>query len=142
MEVLDEGDLERSRSVSPDDHRQFVKLGLRRAPAPFAGDDLEAVWLLGVTACEDRLQNALLGDRLGELSQILLANLPPRLKPARPQMFDRHCARRAFRFGAVELGAVFAEQRRKAPTQTTSFRVRRHQATCRSRRSTSPARCR
>ena len=91
LQVLDEGDLERLPvGILPDDHRQFVKLGQlrarqRRSPAMIS----KPFGCSGSRRTRIGCRYALLGDRLAS-SQILLANLPARLKPARPQMFDRH----------------------------------------------------
>jgi hypothetical protein len=51
-----------------DDHRHFVQAGtLRGAPASFASDDLVAVG--AAHANHDRLDDAALADRIGELSE-------------------------------------------------------------------------
>ena len=82
LHVLDDGKLENFfvGEVARDD-RNGVQAGLlRRAPAPLAGDDLVAA--LG-RAHDDRLHEALGADRLGELGQLVLAEVLARIEPAR-----------------------------------------------------------
>jgi hypothetical protein len=51
---------------------------LRRPPSALAGDDLEAL-AIAVRPEQDRLEDAALGDRIGELVDRVLAELDPRL---------------------------------------------------------------
>ena len=70
LDILDQRDFERFVVAElADDRRDFVQpRPLRRAPAPLAGDDLEAV---AVRADDDRLDDAARLDRGGELVQRL-----------------------------------------------------------------------
>ena len=78
LDILDQRDLGSRRIVDFADNRgDAVELSsLRRAPPPFAGDDLEAV---AVGTEQDWLEHAALGDRLGQLGNCLLVELDARL---------------------------------------------------------------
>ena len=69
LHVLDDGEFERLRVGRLDhDDRHVVQAGaLRRAPAPLAGDDLELVRRAAHGAHDDRLDDAALADRGGQL---------------------------------------------------------------------------
>ena len=91
LEVLDDADLERRLVVElGDDGRDRLPLGhTRRTPAPLAGDELE---LRATGSDEDRLEHAVLADRVGELGQRLLVVGKPRLGRVRQNLRDRHFA--------------------------------------------------
>ena len=73
------------------DDRHLVHAGaLRRAPAPLAGDDLVGVGDAGDRAHEDRLQDAALFDRGGEILELGLVEILARLARIGPQELDRH----------------------------------------------------
>ncbi len=102
LEVLDDRDLERGVVVDLlDQRRDRQQAGdLGRAPAALAGDQLVAVrsdW-----ADEDRLEDAVLADRGGELVERLLVEGEPGLRGVRLDVIDRNdpdadAARRAVR---------------------------------------------
>ena len=71
LHVLDEGELGSLlvAEIAHDDRHRVQAGLLGRPPAALAGDDLEAA-ALGVGAGDDRLQQTLLADRLGELGQL------------------------------------------------------------------------
>ena len=81
LQVLDQRDLERLHVAQVlDENRHAVQLGaLRRAPAAFAGDDLVGPWLALELAHHDRLQDAVLADRLGEILYALVGDVAARL---------------------------------------------------------------
>ena len=60
---------------------------LRGAPAAFAGDELVAV--LAERSDEDRLEDAVLADRRGELVQRVVVEDHPRLARVRFDLLDR-----------------------------------------------------
>src|SRR3978361_1213562 len=70
LDILNEGDFESFLVAEfTHDRRDFVEARpLRRAPAPLAGDDLEA---MAVRADDDRLDDAARLDGRGELGQSL-----------------------------------------------------------------------
>ena len=72
-----------SASVSVDlehDDRNLVQAGaLRRAPAPLAGDDLEVIGLAAHGAHHDRLHDAALADRVGQLVELGVGEVAPRV---------------------------------------------------------------
>ena len=78
LDILDQGDFERLLVAElADDGGDFVQPRLlRRAPAPLAGDDLEA---MAVRTDDDRLDDASRLDRLGELGQRFLVEDAARL---------------------------------------------------------------
>jgi hypothetical protein len=65
---------------------------LRRAPAPFAGDDLELVGLVRRGTHQDRLQHALIADRSRQGFQIGLVEMTARLIGIAMQQFDGQLA--------------------------------------------------
>ena len=71
LHVFDDRDLERVAVADVDRHdRHFVQTGdLRRAPAPFAGDDLETVLHALDRTHHDRLDHAVLLDRIRKLAE-------------------------------------------------------------------------
>ncbi|MDQ1190762.1 hypothetical protein QE447_003265 [Stenotrophomonas sp. SORGH_AS282] len=72
-------------------HRHFVQAGqLRRAPAAFAGHDLEAV--RAQLADQDRLDHALRLDGIGQLGELGFVHVAARLVLARLQVLDRQLA--------------------------------------------------
>src|SRR3977135_3629791 len=83
LDILKEGDFERFLVAEfANDGRDFVQARpLRRAPAPLAGDDLEA---MAVRADDDRL------DGRGELDQCLFLEDPARLAGMRLDACDRN----------------------------------------------------
>jgi hypothetical protein len=89
LEVLDDRDLERGVVVDLFDQRldrREARL-LRGAPAAFAGDQLVAV--LAERSDEDRLQNAVLADRIRELMEGSLVEDRPRLVRVRLDPIER-----------------------------------------------------
>ena len=72
LHVFDDRDLERLAVVDIDRHdRNLVQAGdLRCAPAAFAGDDFETVLRALDRTHHDRLDHAVLPDRIGELGQV------------------------------------------------------------------------
>ena len=78
LDILDQRDLGRSRIIDlADDRRNGMQPGaLRSSPSALAGDDLEAVT---VRTKQDRLKDAPLCDRIGELVDRLFLELATRL---------------------------------------------------------------
>ena len=73
-----------------DDHRHLVQLGaLRRAPAPFAGDDLELVVDAAQRPHHDRLDDAALAHRSGELFELGVGERAARIARVGPQRAGR-----------------------------------------------------
>ena len=94
LHVLDDGEFERLR-VSRFHHRDrhFVQAGaLRRAPAPLTGDDLEPVGLAANGAHYDRLDDAALANRLGQLVEFGLGESAARVARIGFEIFDRRAA--------------------------------------------------
>jgi len=89
LEVLDDRDLESGVVVDLlDEGRDRRDAGLaRRSPAALAGDQLVAV--VTERPDEDRLEDAVLGDRGGELTQRVLVEHRPRLARVRFDPIDR-----------------------------------------------------
>ncbi len=81
LNILDDHDLERVRIADIDRHdRHFVQArDLRGAPAPFAGDDFKAVLRALHGAYHDRLDHAVLLDRVGELAELGIGKLTARI---------------------------------------------------------------
>ena len=95
LEVLDERELERLRRRDVfDDDRDVVKSrALRCAPAALAGDELEAnfarVGRSSDLADDDRLDDAVLADRLRELLELRFVEVLSRLSRLRNDSLDR-----------------------------------------------------
>ena len=74
---------------------------LGRAPATFAGDDFKIARLAACGADDQRLQNALLADRISQVAERLIAKVTARLERVRDELRNRHHAKAnsgAFRF--------------------------------------------
>ena len=67
---------------------------LRRPPAALPGNQLEIGLLAGERPHQQRLENALLADRLGKGVELGLGEAPPRLECPGPDQLDRHPALR------------------------------------------------
>ena len=90
LHVLDDRELERFLVVDlADDDRHFVQPGpLRRAPAAFAGDDLENVRILA-RPHQQRLHHALFADRIGQLFELVRIEIAARIGAVGDDEFDR-----------------------------------------------------
>ena len=114
-----------------DDCRHGVELGpLRRAPAPFTGDDLKAVVM---RPQQDRLQHPALANRLGELVEQVLVELHPRLVGVRVDPRDIDLADSAPAIPRLYPGGRWgppgvAEQRLEAHSEALRGPVRAHAA--------------
>jgi hypothetical protein len=127
LHVLDDGEFERLR-VGRLHHRDrhLVQAGaLRRAPAPLAGDDLEIVGLAAHAAHHDRLDDAALADRIGELVELGLAEGAARIARIGFEIFDRRAARLAPLLRCRGFLADVAHQRCEAASQSRMIRHRR-----------------
>ena len=101
-----------------DDDRDVVNAGLLRgSPAPLAGDDLVGVGGPRVGPDDNRLDDALLADRIGQFCKMFIVERAPRVARVGPNEFDRYAllpgragARRLFR------GRI-ANERREAPSE-------------------------
>ena len=92
LHVLDDGEFERGAVVDvAHQHRDVVQPGaLRRAPAPFAGNDL--VSAVGLAANQHRLDDAVLTDRLREIGKFGLGEVAARIFGIGRNELDRHAA--------------------------------------------------
>src|SRR3954447_26631200 len=97
LHVFDDGDLERVRIAGVDrDDRYFVQAGdLRRAPAAFAGDDFVTILYAAHRPYHDRLDHAMLLDRIGEFAKFSIGERAARIARIGFEEFDRHLALRA-----------------------------------------------
>ncbi len=86
---------------------------MRRPPAPFAGDDLVDIGDTRHAAHDDRLENASLANRIGEVLQIGLGEHPAGIAGARAQELDRNLALPARAGQRLILAADIADQRRQ-----------------------------
>src|SRR6185437_14185254 len=120
LDVLDQGDLEGGAIVELlDDDRHLVELReLRGAPAPLAGDDLIGVGGVGMPAHEERLEDALLADRIGEGAQRVVVEPASRLEAPGAQEADRQrLAAGALPIVRRVFLALLAEERRKSASE-------------------------
>ena len=127
LHVFDDGEFQRLR-IGRLHHgdRHVMQIGaLRRAPAPFAGDDLEAVVVAGALAHHDRLNDAVLADRGGEFFQFGFAEGATRVARIGTEILDRRVARLALRLDLRGFLADIAHQRCKAASQSRMIRHRR-----------------
>src|ERR1700742_723085 len=120
LHIFNDRDFERVAVADLDRHdRDFVQTGkLRGAPAPFAGDDLEAVGRALDCAHHDRLDHAVLLDRVGELAQLGFGKLAARVARIRLDEFDRHLALRPRPLFLRGLAADIADQTCKTAAQS------------------------
>src|SRR6185369_5164625 len=113
--VLDERDLQRAAIIqTAQDDRHFMELRqLGRAPAALAGDDLEMTAQAVMWPHQDRLQDAVLLDRLRQRLQLFRSEAAARLIAPGMQKVDRHAAL------GPEIGRRLfaAEQRRQAAAE-------------------------
>ena len=85
---------------------------LRRAPSPFAGDDLVDV---GAAASHhDRLNDAALADRRRKIFELGFRKQFARIARIGAHEFDRHAALAAHALGGVGFDTDVAHQRRKS----------------------------
>src|SRR4029077_15333973 len=91
LHVLDDGDFERLAIADLDEeHRHVVQArALRRAPAPFAGDDLVLIDRAAHRAHQDRLNDAALADRRHKLLELGFREGAARVARIRFDEFDR-----------------------------------------------------
>ena len=117
LHVLDDRELERFAVADVEhDDRHFVQAGaLRRAPAPFAGDDLEVVG--AARAHHDRLDDAALADRMRELVQLGVGEQLARIARIGVDELDRHRRWLRARSACCVSCADVADQRGKAASQ-------------------------
>src|SRR5689334_13179531 len=96
LEVLDQRDLQclRIRERSDDDRDLVHPHALRGPPPPLAGNQLESRLLAGHGTHEQRLNDALLADRLGERIEFGFDKAPPRLECAGADQLDWYAALR------------------------------------------------
>ena len=89
LDVLDERELERvlGAHVLHDDERLAQPRALQGAPASLAGDELELVGP-GHAPHDQRLDEAVLADALGELVELLRVEALPRLPLLRDDLLD------------------------------------------------------
>ena len=106
LHVLDDGEFERLHVGRLDDgDRHLVQAGaLRRAPAPLAGDDF-VMPRPAVLAHHDRLDDAALADRLGQLVELGLGEGAARVARVGNEVLDRRAARLARRLPAREVSS-------------------------------------
>ena len=120
LDVLE--DRIRARSVVDldDDHRHLVQAGLlRRAPAALAGDDLVFVRTCRDRPHHDRLDDAAILDRLGQLLQIRIVERLSRVARVRAQELHRHRARHeALALDGAHLVPDLADQGGQSTSQT------------------------
>ena len=122
LHVLDDRKLERLAVGHLDhDDRHVVHAGaLRRAPAPFAGDDLELIGRALDRAHHDRLDDAALPDRGRKLVELGVGEIAPRVARIGLDEFDRRLARMARALDDLGFLADVADQRGKPAAQSRS----------------------
>jgi hypothetical protein len=99
--------------------RHLVQAGdLRCTPAAFAGDDLEAVLGAFDRPHHDRLDHAVLFDRIGEFAQFGIGEFAARVARIGFEEFDRHLALRARPIQMRGLAADIPDQTCKTAAQS------------------------
>jgi hypothetical protein len=91
---------------------------LRRAPTPFAGDDLELIVGALDRTHHDRLDDAALPDRVGELAELLVGEVAARVARVGLDEFDRRLARAAAALDDLGFIADVADERGEAAAQS------------------------
>src|SRR6202030_4841168 len=94
LHVFDDRDLKRVGIADIDRHdRDLVQAGdLRGAPAPLTGDDLKAILYAFDRTHHERLDHAVLPDRIGELTEFGIGKGPARIARIGLDEFDRDLA--------------------------------------------------
>jgi hypothetical protein len=92
--------------------------GLRRAPAPLAGNNLEAVMRTANRPRHDRLDHTMLPDRLRELGEFGIGKGTARVAWIRLQEFDRHLPLAARSLDMRGLAADVSDQTCKTSAQS------------------------
>src|SRR5258708_36047512 len=120
LHVFDDRDLERVGVADVDRHdRHLVQAGeLRRAPAALAGDDLKAVLHTLDGPYYDRLDHAVLPNRVGEFAEFGVGKFAPRIARIGFEEFDRHLALRARPLQMPGLAADIPDQTCKTAAQS------------------------
>src|SRR5712692_5471084 len=115
LHVLDDRELQRLVIVHVErNDRNLMQTGaLRRAPAPLAGDDLEGVGVAARRANHDRLHDAALADRGGELVELGIRKIATWITRVGLEKFDRNAALSARALGRGGFGADVADERGK-----------------------------
>src|SRR5271169_3362552 len=92
LKVLDQCDFERLRirDRANDDRDLMQPETLRGTPPPLAGNKLEIRLFPGQRPHQQRLEDALLSDRLSERLELRLGKTTPRLVHPRPDQLDRN----------------------------------------------------
>ena len=119
LDVLDDRQFERFgvADVEHDDRNFMQARALRRAPAPLAGDDLVVVG--AARPHHDRLDDAALADRVGELRKLGIGKQFARIARIGAHELDRHLALAArAAFAGLRLHADVAHQRCEAASQS------------------------
>src|ERR1700743_968064 len=120
LHIFDDRNFERVAVADFDGHdRNFMQTGeLRGTPAPFAGDDLKPVRRALDCAHHDRLDHAVLLDRVGEFAQLGFSKLAARVARIRLDEFDRHLGLRSRPLLLRGLAADIADQTCKTAAQS------------------------
>ncbi|OIQ68146.1 hypothetical protein GALL_502640 [mine drainage metagenome] len=120
LNVLDDRDFERVRIADIDRHdRHLVQAGdLRRTPAALAGDDLVAILRAAHRPHHDRLDHAMLLDRIGEFAEFGIGEFAARIARIRLEEFDRHLALRARPIQMRGFAADISDQTCKTATKS------------------------
>ena len=111
LHILDDGKLQRfGVGRLNDDDGNLVQPGaLRRAPAPFASDDLEHVGRAAQRSHHDWLNDAAFAQRSGEFVELGCGECTPRITRIRPQRPGRQSPLAARPFGRA-FAADIADQ--------------------------------
>jgi hypothetical protein len=91
---------------------------LRGTPAPFPGDDLEAILCALDRPHHDRLDHTVLLDRFGELGELSLGEFAARVARIGLDEFDRHLALRPWAILMGGLAADITDQTCKTASQS------------------------
>ena len=91
LDVFNQCDRERFGIVEvANDHRGFMHLGaLGRTPAAFASDDFKIPGIAPRRANDQRLKNTLLADRVGQIAERFIGEVPARLQRIRNKVRNR-----------------------------------------------------
>src|SRR4051794_24597120 len=99
--------------------RHLVKAGrLRSAPTALAGDNLVTLLRALYRADHDRLDHAMLFNRVSELAEFRVGKCPARIARVGSQKFNRHLALRAWPVDMRGLAADIADQTCKTAAQS------------------------
>ncbi len=130
LDVLDDGEFEDFLVVeaADDDRHRVQARTLGGAPAAFAGDDLIHLLVVGIDTDDDRLDETLGADRLGEFCQFIFTEILARVEAAAAQLIRADQTLFALRGAARRDARGIANQRCETTAKTALLQGHVHRS--------------